>query len=144
MTVPSWPAELPRPERSSWSAQPQDARLKRRSDAGPPGWRRRFSSAARLVSLSVFLSRDQKAVFDTFLAYTTGGGAVPFWMPDPTTDGWPLLSSDGTPLLVSGGPDDGKPILLGAQWLCTFGDQLPVESIAGVNFRMNFSVVVLP
>jgi len=144
MTVPSWPEELPRPERNSWSAQQQDSRLKRRSDAGPPGWRRRFSSAARLVSLSIVVSRDERAVFDNFLADTTQDGVTPFWMPDPTTDGWPLFTSDGAPLLISGGPDDGKPVLMAAQWLCMFGDQMPVETIVGVSFRLTFSVAVLP
>ena len=92
MTLPAWPSELPRPSRASWSAQLQDPRARRSAENGPPGYRRRFSSAARLVTMEIEVSRNGKAVFDTFhadLAY----GSLPFTMPDPTTDGWPLLSS---------------------------------------------------
>lgn len=144
MTVPVWPAELPRPERDTWNVQRQDARLKRRSDAGPVNYRRRFSSASKSVRLSVILTRDGKAIFDTFFDLTTDGGVTPFWMPDPTTDGWALTTSDGAPLLIAGGPDDGKPILLAAQWLCVFGDQMPAETVVGTEFRISFSVEVLP
>ena len=144
MTVPVWPAELPRPERDTWNAQRQDARLKRRSEAGPASYRRRFSFASTAVRLSVLLSRDEKAVFDNFFDITTKKGVTPFWMPDPTTDGWALKTSDGAPLLIAGGPDDGKPLLLAARWLCVFGDQMPDETVVGGRFRMSFSVEVLP
>ncbi len=48
-------------------------------------------------------------------------------MPDATTDGWPMLDGDGNPVLVSGGPADGKPVLLSALWLVTFGKTLPTR-----------------
>ena len=140
MTVPVWPAEMPRPERSTWQNTPQEARLKRQSDSGPPGYRRRFSSAADLVTLSVVLSRKDKAIFDRFFREVTQRGAVPFWMPDPTTDGWALLTSAGLPILDT----SGAPILLSARWLCLFGDTLPVETVQGIEFRKTFSVMVLP
>ena len=144
MSYPVWPSALPRPERRTWQATPQDARLERRSDAGPTGFRRRFSSASTLVSLSVLLSRNGKAVFDNFYKETTSGGAKLFWMPDPTTDGWAMLDSEGRPILVAGGPDDGKPVLLAALWLVTFGKDLPAETIEGVEFRKSFNIVVMP
>lgn len=144
MTVPVWPTELPRPECDTWNAQFQDARLKRRSDAGPASFRRRFSSASKSVRLSTVLTRDERAVFDNFFDRATGKGVTPFWMPDPTTDGWALKTGDGAPLLIAGGPDDGKPLLLAAQWLCVFGEQMPVETVIGTRFRMSFSVEVLP
>ena len=144
MTYPMWPLTLPRPERDSWSVAPQDGRLQRRSDAGPPGFRGRFSARARTVNMSVLLDRDQRAVFERFFEDDTGAGANLFWIPDPTTDGWALLTSDGLPLLVAGGPDDGKPILLARMWLVTFGRNLPTEAIVGVQFRMTFSVEVMP
>lgn len=141
MAHPEWPAELPRPERDSWQNQLQDSRQKRVSEAGPPGWARRFSSAARLVTLSLILSRNQKAIFDRFYEQDCAGGVRLFWMPDPTTDGWEMLSATGETLLDGA----GNRLLLSARWLCRFGDQVPVESIAGqVEFRKRFNVVVLP
>lgn len=144
MTVAVWPSSLPKPDRDTWNAQPQDARLKRQSEAGPPTWRRRFSNAAKMVSLSVLLDRDQNAIFENFYLYDTKQGSLLFWMPDPTTDGWFLYTDDGSPLLISGGDNDGAPILLGAQWLCSFGDTLPNETVVGIRFRRTFSVVVIP
>lgn len=140
MTYAVWPSQLPRPERSSWQSQPQDTRVKRQSDAGPPAYRRRFSLAATTVTLSVLLDRSEKAVFDQFWQITTRSGSGLFWMLDPTTDGWPLLTSDGLPMLDGA----GSPILLSAQWLCLFGDPTPRETIEGVEFRKSFAVVVMP
>lgn len=136
----TWPTVLPRPERTTWQLTPQDARRKTQSEAGPVRYRRRFSSVSRLVTLSLILSRDQKAVFDRFFHEDCAEGARLFYMPDPTTDGWPLLMADGTPLLAS----NDQPILLGARWLCSWGDQLPTETIQGLEFKMSFSIVVLP
>ena len=138
--IPTWPSTLPRPMRDSWQASPQDARIKRRTDNGPAGYRRKFSSAARLVTLSIDVGRDGKAVFDNFLAGDCAGGALPFYMPDPTTDGWPLLGDDGTPLLT----DEGVPLLLANIWLCQFGDNMPAETVIGVRFRIAFSIAVMP
>nr|WP_298102226.1 hypothetical protein [uncultured Shinella sp.] len=144
MTVPTWPTELPRPERSTWGAQQQDPRKQRRSETGPPGWSGRFSSAAKTVSLSIDISRDEKATFEKFHRETVRMGTLPFWMPDPTTHGWGLFTSSGSPLLISGGPNHGKPILVAARWLCSFGGQMPRETIRGVRFVFNFDVVVYP
>ncbi|WP_102226925.1 hypothetical protein [Acidimangrovimonas sediminis] len=140
MTVPSWPSELPKPTRSDWQGQYDDPRLKRARDTGPPGYRRRWSSVARQVSLAIIIPRALKQVFDTFFAETTAFGSLPFWMPDPTTDGWALLSADGTPILNGA----GAPLLLSARWLCLFGDQLPVETVKGPEFKIAFSVSVMP
>ena len=144
MSYPVWPSSLPRPERDTWSAVPQDARQKRRSDAGPKGYGRRFSSAARTVRLSMLLSRDEKGAFERFFREDIAQGAGLFWMPDPTTEGWPLLTSEGQPLLISGGAQDGMPILMAGRWLVTIGDELPSEAVVGVRFRLSFSVEVMP
>lgn len=135
-----WPEELPRPERSSWQMQPQDARRKRQSEAGPPGYRRRFSSVARIVSMSLVLTRSEKAVFDRFFHEECQEGSLNFWMPDPTTDGWSLLTGDDVPILTG----DGQPITLTARWLCAWGDQVPTETVIGIEFRKAFQIVVLP
>lgn len=137
----TWPDTLPKPERNTWQLSPQDARHKRQPDQGPVGYRRKFSSVAKNVGLSVELDRNQKAIFDTFYHRDCAEGVNLFWMPDPTTDGWAMLASDGRPLLTS----DGAPLLMAAKWLCTFGDQVPVETISGqVKFRKNFNVQVMP
>jgi hypothetical protein len=140
MTYPVWPDDLRRFEREGWQIQPQNARQRRQSDAGPPGWRRRFSAVARTVSLSLILTRNEKAVFDRFYSKDCAEGARLFWMPDMSTDGWPLLDSAGVPLL-----SNGVPILLSARWLCSFGEEPPVETIVEqVKFRKIFTVVVMP
>ena len=135
-----WPSTLPRPERDSWQLQRQDARRKTQADMGPPRYRKRFSKAPKLVTLSVVLSRNQKAVFDNFYEHDCAEGARRFWMPDPTTDGWPLLTSSGQSLLTS----EGEPMLLAKRWLCAWGDQTPVETLQTLEFRKSFSIVVLP
>ncbi|MGH1355372.1 MAG: hypothetical protein ACRBBS_09865 [Thalassovita sp.] len=138
--IHTWPDTLPSPERNTWQVQPEDARRKRQAETGPPGYRRRWSNVARTVSLSVLLSRSQKAAFDQFFHLDCAEGAALFWMPDPTTDGWALLSSEGQPLLMI----EGQPLLMSAAWLCHWGDQLPVETIEGREFRKTFSVEVMP
>ncbi|WP_283177496.1 hypothetical protein [Gemmobacter sp. 24YEA27] len=135
-----WPSSLPRPERDSWQRQSQEARRKTQADMGPPRYRRRFSGVPKLVTLSVLLDRNQRAVFDNFFEDACAQGALRFWMPDPTTEGWSLLTSGGAPLLTSA----GVPILMAGRWLCAWGDQLPVETVVGIEFRKSFSIVVLP
>ncbi len=140
MSTPIWPSSLPRPERQTWQAQLQDARQKRQSEAGPPAYRRRFSSVARLVQLSVLLDRTQKTVFDRFYEDTCAFGSTLFYMPDPTTDGWPLTTEAGEPLLTGA----GDPLLAAAHWRGMWGDSVPVESLVGLEFRKTFSIVVMP
>ena len=140
MSVSVWPEELPKPMRTGYQSQIDDARIAKNRDTGPIGWRRRWSSISRSVSLTVMVDRSLKAVFDEFYEYEVGAGSLPFWMPDPTTDGWALFTSDGKPLLTS----DGTPILMAAQWLCIFGKQTPMQTIVGREFNISFSVVVLP
>ncbi|MFT4015190.1 MAG: hypothetical protein QM682_17740 [Paracoccus sp. (in: a-proteobacteria)] len=99
--IATWPTSLPRPERDNWWLQPQDARRKRQNDAGPPGYRRRFSSVAKSVSMSLLLSQNQRETFDQFFHKTCQEGAISFWMSDPTRDGWPLTTASGVPLWVA-------------------------------------------
>lgn len=139
--IPEWPDDLRKFERDAWQVQAVEARRKRQGEAGPPGYRRRYSSVPRLVGVSIVLSRNEKAVFDQFYHVTCAEGSRNFWMPDPSTDRWALLASDGSPMLTG----DGAPILMAARWLCAWGDLLPVESMDGdVDFRKEFQVVVLP
>lgn len=137
--IPSWPSVLPRPERRSYQVGRQDARLKRNPQAGPPAYRQRFSAVARLVSMSIVVTRARLAVFENFYTIDTAEGSLPFHMPDPLTDGWPLLTSDGQPLLMN-----GVPLLMSRRWLVLFGDQTPTVSPAGIESRISFSVAVMP
>lgn len=141
--IATWPTALPRPERDSWQLQPQDARRKRQNEAGPPGYRRRFSSVAKSLTMAITLTHDQRAVFDRFFHVTCQEGAVRFWMPDPSTDGWPLTTATGEPLLVN--EVTGEALTHSERWLCAWGDQLPAETVVEqVRFRKTFDLWVLP
>ncbi|EFO33896.1 conserved hypothetical protein [Roseibium sp. TrichSKD4] len=135
-----WPDDLPKPQRSSYQRQPQDPRLKRRRETGPPSFRRRFSSVAQFYGFSISVDRDQKAVFDQFYHHATLEGTRPFVMPDPTSDGWWLLDSGGERLLTP----TGEPLLLSAPWICLFGEQPPNETTRGIRFQISFPIVVMP
>lgn len=139
MSYPAWPEQLPRPDRDTFQRSRQDGRKKRRSDAGPSSYRRRFSSASKTVSLSIRLYRWQLSLFDEFYESTTNQGSGLFTMPDPTTDGWPLLNSAGEPMMSG-----GAAVLMSKTWLCAFGDQPPVDTLVGNQFRVSFSVEVMP
>lgn len=140
MTYPVWPSELPAPERDTWQASWSDPRRRRQGDAGPDGYRKRFSSIPRQVALSMVLNREEKARFDRFFEDELDFGIGLFTMPDPTTDGWPVLTADGQPLLM----EDGTPITMAQTWLCQWGAEMPVETIQGREFRIRFAVEVLP
>ncbi len=140
MTLPIWPTSLPKPNRQGYQAQSQDPRLRKNNDTGPTGYRRRWSSVSKTVGLIIDVTRSEKAVFDNFHAQTTAFGTKPFWMPDPVTDGWPMLGADGIPILAA----DGSPLLLSARWLCLFGQSTPSEAVKGVRFIISFSVEVMP
>lgn len=139
MTLAVWPSELPSPLREPYSQERQDARL-RKAAGGPPGYRRRFSSRARFVTLGLELTRARKAVFDDFYDVVTKDGALPFRMPDPSTDGQLLLDAQFNPILTQ----TGDRILLAAQWVCLFGEPVPSERMFGGRFVINFTVAVMP
>lgn len=135
-----WPSSLPRPDREGYQATPQEARRSFKGDYGPTRFRRQISNVATDVRLQLMLDRSQKAVFDNFFKRDTANGALLFWMPDPTTDGWPLLDHDGRRILDAAGRD----ILIAARWLCSFGEDQPSETIRGTLFIKSFSVLVMP
>lgn len=56
MTIPLWPATLPKPERQTFQKTWTEGRLKRQSEAGPPGYRRRFSAVAIRVARETFIA----------------------------------------------------------------------------------------
>ena len=140
MSYPVWPFSSVQLEHGSWRRQRQEGRRLRQPDAGPPAARRRFSAVGSMVSLSVILSRSERAIFDRFFDEACHGGTSFFWMPDPMTDGWPLLDQAGRPLL----DEDGSTLCASARLLCAWGQDLPVENRWGGAFRLTFNVVVMP
>lgn len=140
MTLPVFPASLPKPMRSGFSQGIGDNRRLTAPDAGPIVPRARFSSVADPVSMTLDVSRDQRAVFENWYFSEVKRGVLPFLMPDPGTDGWPLLDSNGQPILL----DDGQVLTLAATWLCMFSDKVPQYTVVGVRWRIAFGLSVLP
>lgn len=138
--LPSYPPELPAPLREGYQNARGDGRTRMAEDAGPPNVRRRFSAVANVVSFSTQLDRFQLGRFDRFYDEETKQGTLPFLMPDPGTNGWPLLSDDGMPLLT----DEGTPILMTETWLCLFGQQLPAVVTVDMVWKVTFQIVVMP
>jgi hypothetical protein len=135
----TWPTELLAPLQEGFQRAKAEGRLRTPGDSGPPRVRRRFS-AGYSVPLTVIMSRSELGRFDRFVNEEIEDGSLPFLMPDPMTDGWALLDSDGNPLLT----DEGQPLLITATWLCLF-DQLPTPApYAAVDWRVSMSITVLP
>jgi hypothetical protein len=138
--IPEWPPELPRPMRDSYQQTAGEARLMKKNDSGPPGTRRRFSSVADTVSMTVDLSRNQLARFDRFYNEEVAQGSKPFRIMDASLSGQRLLTDEEVPILT----DDGHPILIEETWLVLFGQQLPSRSVIGVRWRVSFQLSVMP
>lgn len=140
MSIATWPTVLPRPERQTYGMKPDDPRLKRTGESGPPAYRRMVSSVAERTSLSLSVDRSDRQVFWDFYNEDCGHGTKAFIMPDPITDGWAMLTGSGVPLLAS----DGTPLLLSRLLLCKFGDEVPQELLEGLRFKISFGVVIMP
>lgn len=140
MTIPVYPTSLPPPLKEGYQVARGDGRVVVRQDAGPPNIRRRYSAVPKLVTFRTRLTRSQLAVFDTFYDVETKQGTLPFTMPDPGTDGYPLQDENGAPLL----DEEDNPIILSSTWLCLFGEQLPVVTPADMMWDLAFTLIVLP
>ena len=140
MTLPSYPAELPKPLSDGYQVARGDGRIMSRNDAGPPNIRGRYSAVVNTVQFSTFLSRSQLARFDRFYIEDTKRGAKPVLLPDPGTDGWAWLDEDELPVL-----DEGDvPMLLTETWLVTFGGKPPVVTNKATFWTISFELTVLP
>lgn len=138
--IANWPPELPRPNRDNYQHSVGDGRLKRNNEIGPPGYRGRSSAVPDFVSMTLDLSRNELARFWRFYTEEITRGSKQFYMPDPTTSGWKMLTSDGRVLT----DHRGRPLLIEKTWRCRFGDTLPNETIRGNRFLLNFEIVVMP
>jgi hypothetical protein len=82
----SWPIALPQiPLIEGYREQPGSQVIRTDMDAGPAKVRRRFTSEVRRFELSLQLTADQMAIFDTFFTELCGGGATPFDWVHPRT-----------------------------------------------------------
>lgn len=140
MALPWYPTTLPAPLRQGAQLARGDGRVPGREDAGPRSTRRRFSAVVDTFSMTTVLYRHELATFDRFYNEDIVKGALPFLMPDPFTDGWPLLTDEGIPLLT----DEGVPLLMAETWLCMMGNRLPAISDDDLRFRVTFDIAVLP
>ncbi len=140
MSLQTWPGVLPKPERQPYGFRPDDSRLKRTGEVGPPAYRRMVSVSASRMSLFITVDRSNRQVFWDFYTLACADGTKAFNMPDPITDGWACLTGAGAPLLLP----DGTPILLSRILLCRWGDEVPQETISGIEFKISFGVVIMP
>lgn len=140
MSYPRWPAALPKPLREGLSDTAGDGRKMTQPDAGTPRVRRGFSRAAKPVSMTLIVTRSERAVLETFCEETLKNYALAFVMADPQTDGWGICDEAGNPLT----DEAGNPLTMVADWLCLFGNPLPTFTPAGVDFRVSFQIMVLP
>lgn len=138
--IADWPSELPLPSRKKYQHGRTEARLNTKMDAGVERTRLLSSNVADPVAWSITVDRNGKAIFDTFFKETTKRGSILFWIADPTTDGWAILDENNVPLLDG----DDTPLLFSETWLCKFGDQMPVETVLGVEFEISFTLSVMP
>lgn len=139
MSVILWPERLGRPMQEGYQRQRNETRQRSAPDRGPRRTNRRTTRLADTVALTLDFDRSEKAIFDWFYEQETEEGLRWFVMPEPTTHGWALKTSDGAPLHTH----DGEPILLSRWQRCQFGDQQPAETVYGVRFRISFTLDVL-
>lgn len=144
MSVPAWPSAFPAPEQRGFAFERGDARRRTQMEGGPPRTARRFSRVADRVAMSLVVSASLYGIFCTFFDVDLRQGTLPFLMPDPMRDGWPLLDDNGVPL--AGVDDKGSAFDLevSAWWLVTFGDRLPATTPVGREWRVEFDLAVLP
>jgi len=141
MTIPTFPADLPRPQVSGFSRQRADARRRRSFDAGPPRFSRRYSAVPVTWSMSMRLDAWQVAIFERFYIDACAEGSLPFYMTDYTVDGLPMLDEEGRPLLTEG----GVPLLWSKVMLCTWGETPPQFGNPKITEQtVTFSVVEMP
>ena len=141
MRIPTFAPELPRRQVSGFRRQRSDPRRRRTFDAGPPKFARRYSAVPVTFSLSMRLHAWQIALFDRFYVEDCAEGSLPFYMPDYTVDGLPLLDETGAMLT----DEAGVPLLWSKVMLCLWGETPPEFGDPKITRQtVTFSVVELP
>ncbi|MCV9960726.1 hypothetical protein OIU34_02340 [Pararhizobium sp. BT-229] len=142
MTIPSYPADLPPPLRAAFGEQSGDGRVIFRPDAGPTVPGLRFAAVMDIIPFSTQLKRWQLGLFDSFYLETLKKGMLPFTMPEPFTDGYPMLDEEQNTLL----DENDVPLLFTETMLVRFADDgLPNRTSLQVDtFRVSFRLARLP
>jgi len=141
--MPVLPAELRYPLEQGYQFARGEGRRMPTPDAGPPIAGPRRTLVADRVQLTLQLSRAERAIFDRFYLDDLKRGIWPFAMPDPETDGWPMLDENFGLML----DDEGEPILLDEIWVAMIGTP-PVSSAvpnsSGTYSRVSFDLWIMP
>lgn len=137
----AWPPDLPCPSRIGYQLAYGEGRLRKDSERGPPGYRRRFSSVPKSATMTIVLTRAQYATFENFFDVTLKGGSLPFTMVDVLKDGAPLLDEFGDPVLDA---VTGLPVLEAVTNICLFGDDLPKVTGSSRRITVTFTLIQMP
>ncbi|MGU3496344.1 hypothetical protein ACLBXM_20070 [Xanthobacteraceae bacterium A53D] len=126
--------------REGYSEGVGDGRLRTPMETGPAKVRRRFLSAVRPVSVRVVLDLNQRLRLRRFWEEDTGGGSLPFYMPDQALHERPLAQEGGLLLLT----ETGAPLLMTSYWLVRFGERAPQFAPSELMFIADFHLEILP
>lgn len=142
MTIPVYPSELPAPLRSDYAETAGDGRAIFRNDAGPVSLRRRFAATMDVIPVTTRLYRWQLELLDNFYLQDTKQGSLPFTMPAPLTDGFPIMDENLDYLL----DENGEQLLFTETMLVLFAEQaLPTRKQIDVEaYDLNFRLWRLP
>ena len=83
----AWPSDLPQsPLANGYSESTPDTRLRTKMDVGADKMRRRYTGGIRRYRYTMFFTKDQVAIFETFLQTTLNGGIESFTWKNHRTD----------------------------------------------------------
>jgi len=137
--MPVLPDELRYPMRQGYLFSRGEGRRMPSPDSGPPTPSPKRTLVADRVQLTLDLSRAERAIWDRFYIDEIKRGIWPFAMPDPETDGWPMLDDQYRPILN----EAGVPILLTETWVAMIG-RTPSHTPSGVHNRVSFDLWIMP
>ncbi|MHC2089470.1 hypothetical protein [Methylobacterium sp. CM6244] len=136
--IPVWPASLPqRVLAEGFNEGLREGRLQTPPERGAPKLRRGSSAVGKPILQSIKIDAEQFTILERFWEKDTGGGALPFWFPDQTRGGIPILTTAGEPILTP----YGAALLNAKWWLVQFGGTAPS---AGTRSRGMSYVVPVP
>ena len=85
--MPDWPSGLPQsPLVNGFSESTPDTRLRTQMDVGADKMRRRYTGGIRRYRYTMFFTKAQVAIFETFLQTTLNGGIDIFTWKNHRTD----------------------------------------------------------
>ena len=138
--MPRWPDDLPCQPISGWPESLGENRSLNQGEQGPPRVRRKMSKRTDTVSLTYRFTRNDRARFERFYTEEVEDGSMPFLLPDPGSNNFPLLTAGGLQLMTH----DDAPLVIASTWVCLFGTSLPSWVRSGQIWRCSFDWVILP